>query len=103
MTDNTIDLDPPSGENDPTQEDFQAGVRRIASLNARAVMPNGSLLTRGEILNSLGLNPNTAPTAWLNILGCGSNASALLPGDLQRVAVTRLSNASNVLRSVQAM
>jgi hypothetical protein len=97
MTD-TVDFDPPAGEG---QEDFSVPISRIASLNGRAVMPDGSLASRGEILQRLGLNPDTSPTAWLTVLGCGSNASALLPGDLERVAVDRVSNASQVLRQVR--
>lgn len=102
MAENIIDFDPPSGQNDPTiQADVAAATSRIASLNARAVMPDGRALSRSEILQALGLNPNTSPTAWLAVVGCGSNASALLPGDLQRIAVNRLSNASTILRQVQ--
>ena len=102
MADDTIDLDPPTEQADATgQADVTGTVAKIASLNGRAVMPNGLLLGRGEILATLGLNPNTSPTAWLNVLGCGSNASALLPGDLQRIAVNRLANASTVLRRMQ--
>ena len=47
--------------------------------NAKAVLPNGKAIARGEILRQLGLNPNTPPDAWLAVIGCGSNASALLP------------------------
>ena len=45
--------------------------------NARAIMPGGDLIDRGEILTRLGLNPNTPADAWLNIVACGINASAL--------------------------
>lgn len=92
-----IDFDPPS----EGQEDFVPSIGRIASLNGRAVMPDGSTLSRVEILQRLGLNPNTSPTAWLTVIGCGSNASALLPGDLQRIAVDRVTNASQVLQNVR--
>ena len=44
---------------------------------AKAVMPDGRVRTRTELMRQLGLNPGTAPDAWLNIVGCGSNASAL--------------------------
>jgi hypothetical protein len=97
-----IDFNAPD-ENDPGQADTVASVSRVASLNARAVLPNGTELTRSEVLANLGLNPNTSPTAWLAIIGCGVNASALLPGDLERVAVTRVSNASSVLKQVQGV
>jgi hypothetical protein len=46
---------------------------------AKAVMPDGKLLDRSEVLKSLGLNPNTPIDAWLNVTSCGSNASALDP------------------------
>ena len=50
--------------------------------NAKAVMPDGKLKTRAELMMQLGLNPATAPDAWLSITSCGSNASALT--DLQK-------------------
>ena len=49
---------------------------------AKAVLPNGSTVDRSAVLQQLGLNPATPPDAWLAIFGCGSNASALHPGDL---------------------
>lgn len=106
MAEQFIDLDQPLEEEqqDPVaQQEVTAAIRTIASLNARAVMPDGKALSREEILSRLGLDPRTPPTAWLTIIGCISNASALLPGDLQRVAVTRVTNASTVLRSVQQL
>lgn len=45
--------------------------------NAKAVMPNGKEMSRADILSTLGLDPGTAPDAWLTIVACGSNASAL--------------------------
>lgn len=53
--------------------------------NAKAVLPTGKTVDRGEILKTLGLNPNTAPDAWLTIVACGGNASALHPGDAQEL------------------
>ncbi len=104
MSSDLIDFDATSEENDPnTQADVGIGINRIASLNSRAVMPDGRALNRGEILQTLGLNPNTSPTAWLAIVACGSNASALRPGDLQRIAVNRLGNAAAVLKRVQGL
>jgi len=44
---------------------------------ATAVMPDGSIKTRADILTTLGLDPSTAPDAWLTITKCGSNAAAL--------------------------
>jgi hypothetical protein len=104
MADDIIDFDAPSTQQDPTaQANIASMVSTIASLNAKAVMPDGRTLTRSEILQTLGLNPNTSPTAWLAIVGCGSNGSALLPGDLQRIAVVRVANAAAVLNRVQAL
>lgn len=62
-----------------TAESAQAQGVRI-NPNARAVLPNGQALSRTQILERLGLNPNTPPDAWLAIVACGSNASALRPG-----------------------
>lgn len=101
MADDMIDFDPSRGDDE--QSDVTGAVSRIASLNGRAVMPNGSELTRSDILARLGLNPGTSPTAWLNVIGCGSNASALLPGDLQRVAAERVGNAATVLSRLQGL
>jgi len=53
--------------------------------NAKAVMPDGQVLDRGAILSKLGLNPNVTPDAWLAIIGCGGNASALHTGDAQQL------------------
>jgi hypothetical protein len=53
------------------------------SLNpaAKAVLPDGSTINREQILEKLGLDPSTRPDAWLTIIGCGSNASALKASD----------------------
>lgn len=51
--------------------------------NAKAVLPDGKQVSRGEILSQLGLDPGTSPDAWLAIVACGSNASALKPGALR--------------------
>lgn len=45
--------------------------------DAKAVMPDGKVRSRAELMQELGLNPNTPSDAWLNIIGCRSNASAL--------------------------
>jgi hypothetical protein len=50
---------------------------------AQAIMPDGKILTRPEILMQLGLDPNSPNDAWLAILGCGSNAAALDPKSLK--------------------
>jgi hypothetical protein len=100
MDEKMFDFDPPQGQQDAISG-VSTVISKIASLNARAVMPNGELLDRAQILEKLGLNPNTSPTAWLTVAVCGSNASALLPDDLQRVSATRIANASNVLNNLQ--
>lgn len=100
MTD-FIDFDPPEG--DAHEEQADALVGKVASLNARAVMPNGAMLDRAGILEKLGLNPHTSPDAWLAVIGCGSNASALNASDLSRIAVDRTANAASVLKKVQAL
>lgn len=62
-----------------TQADSQQPTSKAVKINrnAKAILPDGSVKTRGEILQSLGLDPSTPPDAWLAIVGCGSNASAL--------------------------
>ena len=55
-----------------------AGAPQAARLNkAKAVMPDGSMLDRVAVLTKLGLDPSTPPDAWLTVVACGSNASAL--------------------------
>ena len=44
--------------------------------SAKAVMPDGRMLERADILTMLNLDPNIAPEAWLAIVACGSNAAA---------------------------
>lgn len=53
-----------------------------ANPNAKALMPDGNLKSRADLMTQLGLNPGTSPDAWLSIIGCGVNAGALT--DLQR-------------------
>jgi len=53
--------------------------------SAKAILPDGSLADRGEILTKLGLNPNTPPDAWLAIVACGSNASALTTQQMESI------------------
>lgn len=52
-------------------------------LNQVAVLPDGSKLGRAEILQRLGLDPNTPPDAWLSIYSCGTNGAALKPSDAE--------------------
>jgi hypothetical protein len=52
---------------------------------AKAVMPNGKLLSRRDVLAQLGLNPSTPPDAWLAVVACGSNASGLHLPDAQQL------------------
>jgi hypothetical protein len=55
--------------------------------DAKAVMADGKVRTRGELMKEMGLNPSTSPDAWLDILGCSSNAAALTPA--QRDVLTQ--------------
>lgn len=56
-------------------------------INPRAVAlgRKGERLSRRDILEQLGLNPGTPPDAWLAIVGCGSNASALRTDELKNL------------------
>jgi len=74
---------------------------RTLNTNAKAVMPNGKALDRTAVLSQLGLDPNTPPDAWLTVIGCGSNASALKPGDLQSLVARGVLKA-NQLDAVSA-
>jgi len=67
--------------------------RHVVPLNNSAVMPDGSVLSRGEILAKLNLNPNTPPDAWLAVVACGSNASALNFDDAEKLVEKGLINA----------
>jgi len=62
-----------------------AGQTVAINPGAKAVMPSGQQLDRKAILSQLGLNPNTPPDAWLAVIGCGSNASALKPGSREEL------------------
>lgn len=59
--------------------------RKTISINpaAKAVLPDGKILDREKILSSLNLDPSTPPDAWLAIVACGSNATALLDKDFK--------------------
>ncbi len=52
---------------------------RMVKLNteAKALMPDGQLRTRLELMRELGLGPSVGTDAWLNIIGCLFNAAAL--------------------------
>jgi hypothetical protein len=49
----------------------------VVALNSKAVLPSGKLASRADILSQLGLNSGTPPEAWLAVIACGVNASAL--------------------------
>lgn len=68
-----------------------AGERRAEAQKAvplnpagKAVLPDGRKVDRKDILNMLGLDPNTAADGWLTIF-CGVNAGALKPQDAKRL------------------
>lgn len=53
--------------------------------DAVAIMPTGEIADRSAILQKLGLDPSTPPDAWLAIVACGSNASALQAGQIREL------------------
>jgi hypothetical protein len=55
-----------------------------AGLNQKALLPDGKFYTRAELLRKLGLNPNTAPDAWITIT-CNNNMGALKIRDVERL------------------
>ena len=52
---------------------------------AKAVLPNGKLASREQLLTQLGLDPSTPPEAWIVLTSCGSNAAALKRPDAERL------------------
>ncbi len=52
---------------------------RMVKLNteAKALMPDGQLKSRMELMKQLGFESIVGADAWLNIILCGSNAGAL--------------------------
>ncbi len=69
---------------------------------AKAVLPDGSALDRKAVLSRLGLDPSTPPDAWLAIVACGSNASALKPGELQSLVDRKVLNLKTLDAASQA-
>lgn len=61
--------------------------RKNISINtrAKAVLPDGSKISRKALLKKLGLNPSTPPDAWLAIIACGSNAAAINLKDARKL------------------
>ena len=86
-----------------TQQTRDAIRQFVVPLNNRAVLPDGSLASREQILRALNLNPGTAPDAWLAIIACGSNASALNFKDLRRIATRNLSHAARTLDAIEQL
>ena len=70
--------------------------------NAKAILGTGKAISRAQVLTSLGLNPGTPPEAWLAIIACGSNASALRSVQAGKLLDTGKISASNLHRSVRA-
>ncbi|OGK97634.1 MAG: hypothetical protein A3I14_06400 [Candidatus Rokubacteria bacterium RIFCSPLOWO2_02_FULL_73_56] len=52
---------------------------------AKAVLPDGKLASREQLLSQLGLDPSTPPEAWIVLTHCGSNAAALKRPDAERL------------------
>lgn len=48
---------------------------------SKAVLPDGKMVTREEILKMLNLDPSVAADGWLNVVACGANATALKAED----------------------
>ena len=93
-----LDFDAPQDATQDTADSMSSLLRRgIIPINNRAVFPDGSTLNRAQILERLGLNPGTPPDAWLNIIGCGSNASALTFEQAREVAITRSVRAASIV------
>src|SRR6266446_1358493 len=76
----------PASAQEPTAEKAVKDMLKAVPANNTAVLPDGRKLTRAEILTKLNLDPKTPPDAWLAIVGCGSNASALNFTQAQRLA-----------------
>ena len=82
---------------------------KTVSINtsAKAILKNGSAISRADVLTRLGLNPTTPPDAWLAIVACGSNASALDVKDasilLRRGTITRRSLDAALLSKVDRL
>ncbi len=55
-----------------------ADIRTVKiNTEAKAVMPDGKVKTRVELMREMGLGPSIGTDAWLNIIGCILNAGAL--------------------------
>ena len=77
-----------------------AFLKDIGGLNSKTLMPSGKLMSRKEILTTLNLNPNTPYDAWLAIVACGINASALMPKDAKTLVNNKIID-SGFLRTVR--
>jgi hypothetical protein len=101
---NYVELDAGAAANEDAQTQLRDTIARfIIPLNSRAVLPDGSVVSREQILKTLNLNPGTAPDAWLAVIACGSNASALNFRDLRRIAARNLSHAARTLDSIEQL
>jgi TAT (twin-arginine translocation) pathway signal sequence len=71
---------------------------------AKAVLPDGRVVDRQQILDMLGLDRNVSPESWLTFIGCNKNASALKTGDantlLDKKAIDRSMLSPVQLRSI---
>ena len=71
--------------------------------DARAVMADGKVRTRGELMKQLGLNPSTSPDAWLQVLECGINAGALTTAERNVLTQRGLKFKGNELLQTKAI
>jgi hypothetical protein len=70
-----------------TGTDALADIRSVKiNTEAKAVMPDGKVRTRLELMREMGLGPSVGTDAWLNIIGCLLNAAALT--DRQKSVLT---------------
>lgn len=67
---------------------------------AKAITSGNKMLSRAEILGKLGLDPRTPPEAWLAIVACGSNASALKATEARTLVDANKLRATSFHRSV---
>ena len=87
-----------------TATEALADVRTMKiNTDAKAVLADGKVRTRGELMTQMGLNPSTSPDAWLNILICGINAGALTTAERNVLTQRGLKFKGNELLQTKAI